>query len=344
MELSYTINEGCVCVDKVVNPDAAVEIPEEIDGLPVTELGAYALSGSDIQEIRLPSRMEKIGAYAFYSCQKLHSLYCYGRAVDLGTGIFADDRELSFLDITLYEGERSCLKELLSEMRQTLRVRIHEVEEVCGQRRVLQDRGEQARLIFPEFFEEAVENTPARKFFTETHGCGQRYRYCFVRREFQYAAYDALFPHVEVQEPEELAAELAMGRLRYPRGLGSGSRERYAGYLKKHWKTAARLLVQADRPSRWEITNLEAGCLPWLVEKLLQPDRKQVQEIIEIAQDGRDTEMVSYLMDYLHRAFPENTYLEIRDEGGNMPAKEAFLLPFGGAEKKPQRRRRRFEI
>ena len=58
----------------------------------------------------------------------------------------------------------------------------------------------EARLIFPEYFEDSVENTPARIVCIETHGCGHRYRYCFAGRVFQYRGYDELFPHVQVQE------------------------------------------------------------------------------------------------------------------------------------------------
>lgn len=41
----------------------------------------------------------------------------------------------------------------------------------------------EARLVFPEFFEEAVENTPARILETHTHGSGMWYRNCFVQTE-----------------------------------------------------------------------------------------------------------------------------------------------------------------
>ena len=54
---------------------------------------------------------------------------------------------------------------MLAELRQTLFVDYHGKQE--------------ARLVFPEFFEESVENTPARIIMREMHGCGHRYRYCF---------------------------------------------------------------------------------------------------------------------------------------------------------------------
>lgn len=41
-----------------------------------------------------------------------------------------------------------------------------------------------AKLVFPEYFEESVENTPARIIMREMHGCGHMYRYCFDGTRF----------------------------------------------------------------------------------------------------------------------------------------------------------------
>ena len=79
----------------------------------------------------------------------------------------------------------------------------------------------QAMLIFSDFFEEAVENTPARILVTNTHGCGKQYRNAFVRTQFQFHEYDSLFPYVKVQEPESLVCRLALGRLMFPYELES---------------------------------------------------------------------------------------------------------------------------
>ncbi len=293
MKWNYTVIDQSVRIDRAEEPELLAVIPEELDGLPVTELGAYVLAHSPVEEIHLPSHLVKIGAYGFYGCEKLRRIYCYGRVLDLGTGLFADASNVEFLDITLFEGEKSCFQELLSELRQTLRVRVH-----------LPD-GQEARLIFPEYYEEAVENTPARILFIETHGCGHRYRYCFVKREFQFAGYDEIFPHVQVQEPEELAAELAIGRLQYPVGLRSRFRDMYENYVREHWKAAGRSLLNADRVFEARATNLESGQIPWLAEHYLSEDSeeaaKQISELTEMAQKAGNTEMVSWLMDFRHR-------------------------------------------
>ncbi len=385
MDFSYRIEKGKAIIEKVLEPGAVVVIPEELDGCPVTELGAYVLSDSDVEELHLPPELTKIGAYGCYNCRKLRRISCYSRVNDLGAGVFAGVQTVEYLDFVLLRGERSCLKDVLSELRQTLRVRIREVapEQVRGvktgelQGPVLSE----ARLIFPEYFEDSVENTPARIVSIETHGCGHRYRYCFQKREFQYGDYDAIFPHVQVQEPEALVAELAFGRLRYPHGLTKGNRKAYQAYLEQHWKIAGQILIGADRLDRGKSTNLEPGQLPWLVEQVLEPglwrdgagDRdpaagqtqKGVQRspegaapataqvpgraevlsaYIAMAQQAGDTEMVSWLMDYQHRTRNAEAW-QVQAEAETAPGKERTHDPAAGQPSPARRRRaRRFEL
>lgn len=317
MELSYTITGQEARIDKVLEPGVTVALPEELEGCSVTELGAYALSGSSVEEVHLPSGLRRIGAYAFYGCGSLRRIYCYGRALDLGTGLFAGVGSVELLDITEFEGEKSCFKEMLSELRQTLRVRVRRIADggtglgagIPGGAGLSPAAGavSEARLIFPEYYEESVENTPARILFIETHGCGHRYRYCFVNREFQYGGYDELFPHVKVQEPEELVTELAIGRLAYPCGLSVRHRQMYQDYVREHWLAAGRLMIAADRFNGGAVTNLEPGGLPWLVEGVLdngEPkgfSEARVNELAMLAQKAGDTEMVGWLMDYRHK-------------------------------------------
>ena len=95
------------------------------------------------------------------------------------------------------ENCKSCLREILSELRQTL-----DVDYRDGAGNLL------CRLVFPEYFEESVENTPARIIMRQMHGCGHLYRYCFEETRFQVGEYDKLFPHVVVQELPGLVTRL----------------------------------------------------------------------------------------------------------------------------------------
>ena len=61
-EFVYTIEKGTAQIDKVRRPKTLTVIPENIGGYPVTSLGAYALAGSDVEELHLQVRLKKIGA------------------------------------------------------------------------------------------------------------------------------------------------------------------------------------------------------------------------------------------------------------------------------------------
>ena len=63
-----------------------VEIPEQIDGVPVTELAEYLFSGKSCQVIRIPLGVQKIGRYGFYNCRNLEELWFSSDFTDLGSG------------------------------------------------------------------------------------------------------------------------------------------------------------------------------------------------------------------------------------------------------------------
>lgn len=342
MKFIYTRIKDEIRIDQIEDPEAVIYVPEQFEDCPVTELGSYVLAHSAVEEIHLPPYVRKIGAYGFYECEQLKRIYCYSRVLDLGAGLFAGVPAVEYLDITEFPGERSCLKEMLAELRQTLRVQLHQMEDAVPATGNAAEENEMpvpghavnkmdARLIFPEYYEDSVENTPARIVSIETHGCGHRYRYCFAGRVFQYRGYDELFPHVQVQEKEELVTELALGRLMYPRELSEKFREHYLDYVREHWKTAGKLLIQADRMQRNRVSNLEPGKLPWLVDEVMDVaagDRQdmsgadetakeprecvnaaqtsanladQLGELTSLAQEAGDTEMVSWLMERRHQ-------------------------------------------
>ena len=92
--------------------------------------------------------------------------------------------------------------------------------------------GQEAKLLFPEHYEEAVENTPARILETHHHGAGGYYRQCFYDRELDYRKYDEMFYHTVAEDTEETAVELALNRLRFPAELSDKNRQGYEEYLK----------------------------------------------------------------------------------------------------------------
>lgn len=243
MRILYEKTLDGVCLQRCYGLDKIVEVPGTVDGMPVTELAGYLFSdtvrrretppseyrgepelcGSRVEEIILPDTIKKVGAYGFYNCYGLKRLSCSSGVEDWGAGVFTGCTGLECLDIRMAGGGKSCFKDILSELRQTLSVNYR-----SGSGRLL------AKLIFPEFFEESVENTPARIIMREMHGCGHMYRYCFEGGDFRFDEYDRLFPHVKVQEKPELAVRLALYRLYWPYGLREDAEDEYWDYVRGH--------------------------------------------------------------------------------------------------------------
>lgn len=290
------IEGGGIKILRCKSLDTMIEIPETIAGKPVVELGAYVFSaherqreagrwtgtegevdgipevqGEGLTGLSLPAGLMKVGAYALYNCWNLERLACHSTTLDWGAGAFTGCTGIKELDVQVREGEKSCLKEVLTELRQTLFVHYHGRQE--------------ARLVFPEFYEESVENTPARILVTHMHGCGHQYRYCFLQSEFQFGAYDNLFCHVRVQEAEELVIKLAANRLRFPYGLFREAMEIYTAYIREHRVAAA----------VYAVCNGDMGMLRWLTEGNTF-GKEELSQVIEAASEGRDRQLVSYLM------------------------------------------------
>lgn len=234
--------------DKDVLQDFEQPAGEELLQAGSFEDGTPAMQGDMLLSLSLPSGLRKIGAYAFYNCGELKRLRFWGHIQDLGAGLFTGCGGIGYLDIILPLKGKSCFKEVLAELRQTLRV-------TC-----LDEKGEiSAKLLFPEYYEESIENTPARILTQEMHGCGHRYRNAFNGTEFQYLTYDKLFPHIQVQEKPELAAELVLGRLMYPLQLDPARREIYEAYAAEH----GRELFQAAKEGKDGKALRFASGAPW---------------------------------------------------------------------------------
>ncbi len=227
----YEIINQCVRICDYTGEELRVEVPNEMDGLPVKEIGPYAFSGKSITHLALPKTVEKIGRYAFYNSGQLSEVSFYSFIKDLGAGAFTGCHNVKKFRVKMVEGKPSCLKEFLTEIS----------EEICVD---YQDGKNFARLMFPEFYEEGVENTPARIIESHTHGSGIHYRNCFIRKEFQFEEYDRRFQMAMHQERFAFNLELVLGRLQYPYRLSESARIVYQEFLLEHFEEALCYLTE----------------------------------------------------------------------------------------------------
>ena len=301
MKLLYEETLDGISVRRCYGLDGIVQIPDRIDGKPVTGLEGYLFSetvrgrgvppheyegepelcGSQVKELVLPRYAKRIGAYAFYNCSGLRTLSCQSTVDDWGAGVFTGCTGIASLDICVREEGKSCFREILSELRQTLDV---------DYRR--EDGTLLAKLVFPEYFEESVENTPARIIMREMHGCGHMYRYCFDGTRFDVGEYDRLFPHVTVQEKPELVTRLALYRLYWPWGLKEEAAKAYQDYIAAHAGDAAEgILKRGER----DILGLMArsGFM----------GRDGLGQMLDAASRGGNAADAALLMDIKHERF-----------------------------------------
>ncbi len=339
MRFAYEIQNKTVKIRRCYSYGEEIEIPDSLEGYPVTELASYifsahweerklaeeafagqvhftgeeeapALCGPRLRKVHLPSTLQKIGAYAFYNCSSLESVSFHGGLKDLGAGLFTGCHRVKQLKLTLDCTGVSCLQEILMELNEELRLIL------CRENR-------EARLVFPEFYEEGVENTPARILMTQMHGSGMHYRNCFYGKQFDFHAYDSCFFRAKAQERAGLVLELAASRLRFPLGLGAKEKAAYESYLTEHLPEAG----------AWAVEQRDMGLLRWFIEDFLigiegskekeYPAKKEypgkqiyageekhlgqkelLRNILGQAAEQGFTEGSAFLLDALHRHFP----------------------------------------
>lgn len=317
MKIYYRIQNNSVEIIRCRGTDPKVVLPGQIAGYPVKKVAAYAfsskksqedeeacvyeyteevlytendriLAGNEIEEVIFPDTVEEIGNYIFYNCKMLKKLEFTDSLVHLGSGAFTGCGNLELLKVHLKRGGKSCVKEILGELWQRMDVRFfYEYGEA-------QEEVRAVRLIFPEHYEEAVENTPARILFTQHHGIGNHYRQCFYSREMDYRKYDSLFPLAAAQEKPEVLADMAFSRLAGPRGLTVEYEKMYEAYVRDHPKVTARYLANKE----------QMGLLQCMSGRGLW-SRDGLDEAIGMAAESGKGEALSFLMNERHRLFPE---------------------------------------
>lgn len=236
MNESFEFQEknGGACVTKLLTPGAVCVVPELLGGLPVTELADKVFSGSMVEEVYLPQTLVRIGRYEFYGCEKLENIHFYGSLREVGGGVFTGCRNIKSLTVHMDENEESALRDFVTEINEQVTVHVFVQHGQPGTGKENCDEEETACLIFPEYYDEAVENTPARITVSNIHGTGQKYRYCFEGRKLRFDRYDKLFVYEKAEESVLKAAKIAVSRLRYPRGLWESAEKEYEKFLIEH--------------------------------------------------------------------------------------------------------------
>lgn len=293
MEFEYTIRNEKVILQRCYGEEERVSIPEEIEGYPVVSLGAYlfsqsrrdpdkgkAICGNQVKEIILPDSLREINNYAFYGCFSLEKLTFSHKIESIGGGVFTGCHRLQTLCVRMKDQKGYSLKNILGELH-------HEIRLI-----LTGEADERWELLIPEFYEEAVENTPARNVDMQFHGSGYAYRQCFRDGKLQYSEYDSCLVMADHLESRDFCIELCILRLTYPYELSETGRGNYISWLMEHRMLAATWCLEFEQ---MEAMELITSFIDWREE--------EVDELIRSANQKGRVEFQSFLMDYKHLHF-----------------------------------------
>lgn len=105
--LSYLIKNDEARVERCRVLSSVVEIPDEIEGFPVTVIGKKALLGEKLlEELFLPVKVREVEDWAFARCDRLRRVSMPRRQILFGKGVFKDCRKLSRIDLNGTENKK----------------------------------------------------------------------------------------------------------------------------------------------------------------------------------------------------------------------------------------------
>ena len=310
MKVHYRIIDNDIEIVRCFGTDPEIVVPEEIDGRPVKRMAPYAfsarkdrededvlvfetdeermfsseeklLAGQTLESVRLPDTMEEAGRYLFYGCRNLRELHFSDRLKNIGSGAFTGCRSLSALHVRLLDGDRSCVHDILGDLWQRIDVTFYK-------------EGREARLVFPEHYEEAVENTPARILFTQHHGSGNNYRQCFYNKEIDYRKYDGLFYSARAQDDVNVISDLVFARLMFPEELTEEAQKEYEDYVRAHALPVAEHLTDTEDLAALKEFSIRGF---WT--------RESLSGAVQHAAEQGKRSVLSFLMNEKHRLYPE---------------------------------------
>ena len=243
-----------------------------------------AMCADTLEEIWLPEGVISTGSYLFYGCVSLNVLHLPSTLRSLGGGAFVSCNHLKEIWFTAAgEGRTpSCMKDVICDLAYELEAVVAEPSgKVCS------------RLVFPGYYEESIENTPARIIEIHYHGTGYKYRQCFQNGQIDIERYDKLFYLASVQEFTPTVLKLAADRLLYEPQPGEKERQDYMQFLLGHGRDTADWILRNDQEELLELICADDMCT-----------RDILDEFLDLAGKMKKSWAVSVLMDCRRRRFP----------------------------------------
>ncbi len=283
-DLGYKVENNEMIVQKYNGISNRIEIPSVEDGYPVTEIADYAFHNCrSLQQVILPDSITTIGNHAFYDCRSLESMVISDAIESIGDGAFKNCYLLKSIELFHRNGRISVVRNILSEFSAELTVTLH-----YG--RNAYEIGKTAKIIFPGFLYDYVENNSARIIRQETYGSGVHYRECMTGSDIDYKKYDSIFHVGMAVDMLETTLLIALYRIMYPYQLMQTAKENYKNFIRGHWEVLMKLLVK-DEMREEIICLLKDGIV----------SLEHLDTLMEYARRRQKLELVSYFLSYKQR-------------------------------------------
>lgn len=251
--------EGSLRLLRLFGRFAEVDVPAELSGRRVTEIGPYCfakkevlatevkasapavpegmypLAGELIETVRLPDTVQALAAHAFYDCRNLRELSVGTALRAVGNDAFMNCKSLRSLLVRGRETEETGLRSLLSQIRGEITVTFGLGDTVF------------ARVLYPDFLEQFEEISPAHIFGLHVEGEGYRARKQFNGEIVDLAGYDRVFFKASHEEEIDTLFCMAVYRLRYPSDLKEAAREEYRAFLRKEERVVLSRIIAARK-------------------------------------------------------------------------------------------------
>ena len=271
MKIHYRIKNSAIEIVRCYGTDDRIVLPEEINGLPVVSAAPYAFSAhKDGEEDAETWESEDVIS-------------------------FGEERLLAGEEV-----QEIVFPDTLKEIGRYIFYGCKNGE--AG--------GKRAHMVFPEHYDEAVENTPARILFTEYHGSGTNYRQCFYSKELDFAEYDSLFDMAVVMDKLEVLVDMSFGRLCHPWQLSKKAKKQYEDYIRENLKDIGEFLVESGSLNGLELLSRE---------KLW--NREGLEHSIDVAARKKDMEISAFLMNERSRMLKEEQKVAGETENERCPVK-----------------------
>ncbi|MBR6322429.1 MAG: leucine-rich repeat protein [Lachnospiraceae bacterium] len=94
----YHISNGTATLSKCYSSDPVVELPDQVNGIPITAIGEAAFANCDhLKAIDIPEGVVTLGPYAFTYCRNLRLVVIPDSVTELGDHCFDNSGPLTFI-------------------------------------------------------------------------------------------------------------------------------------------------------------------------------------------------------------------------------------------------------